>query len=212
MSIKSKSVKWLLSGSIGNEIWCIRNGKNYKRTKPVSVHNPRTPGQLEQRARFSVMVKFLQPLKDFLRVGFESQAGAMSPFNAAMSLNYKNALSGTYPDFKINYSKVMVSRGNLPGPKQPAVISNIPGKVDFTWVDNSSEYNARGDDMVLLLVYNPDRQEAINFFGGNSRYKGWQSVTLPLSFAGDEVQCYIAFQNAGQSQVSDSQYLGSLRV
>lgn len=68
------------------------------------------------------------------------------------------------------------------------------------------------DDKVLLVVYNPAKLQAVSVVGGNTRVEGSQSITVPALFLGDEVQCYIAFQNANQSVLSDSQYIGSLVI
>lgn len=212
MSFGKNSIDCMLSGSIGNEVWYIRNGINYKRKKAVSVSNPKTQGQLDHRARFTALIKFLQPLKDLLRVGFESQTGNMSAFNAAMSCNYKTAIGGAYPEFRIDYSKVMVSCGKLTGAFHPAVTSTITGKVDFTWEDNSCFDDAWADDRVMLVVYSIDRQEAVTIIGGHFRAGGSQRIALPALFSGDEVQCFIGFQNARQSIVSDSKYVGGLVV
>ncbi|MGQ7870809.1 DUF6266 family protein [Sunxiuqinia sp. sy24] len=47
-------------------------------------------------------------------------------------------------------------------------------------------------------------------WGGNTRTSGSQVVTVPATFSGDELSCYIAFQNENQSEVSNSTYLGEV--
>ncbi|MBN2174659.1 MAG: hypothetical protein JW731_11030 [Bacteroidales bacterium] len=44
------------------------------------------------------------------------------------------------------------------------------------------------------------------------RSSGAQSVTVPATFAGDELHCYIASRNKKQSAVSNSTYLGEVLV
>ena len=213
MSIGKNSIHCILSGSIGNKVWVNRNGINYSRSKPVSVANPKSLAQLEHRARFTAMIKFLQPLKNFLRVGFESRTGNMSAFNAAMSCNLKMAVAGTYPEYRIDYSKVMVSRGKLPGALHPSVRLTPAGEIEFAWENNSKAIDVgRSDDKAMLVVYNPEKQEAVTIVGGNIRITGSQVIALPSHFAGDEVQCYIGFQNLRQSEVSESQYVGGIVV
>ena len=136
----------------------------------------------------------------------------MSPFNAAMSYNFKNALTGTYPDYCIDYSQARVSQGNLPGALNPQVRLTTAGEIEFTWEDNSFETDSMADDEVLLVMYNSSKQQAVFIVDGNTRFSEGQLITLPSTFIGDEIQCYIGFQNYRQSVFSDSQFIGSLIV
>ena len=178
----------------------------------ATISNPRTEAQMNQRAKFSAVLKFLQPLAPFLRIGFKNYAVGMTAFNAAMSINIQNALTGIYPSYDIDYSKAVVSRGTLPGALNPVTVSAIAGTVRFTWDNNSWETNASPDDQAVLVVYNPTKQAVVSVIGSITRAVGAQTVTLPNSFSGDEVQCYIAFINANQSVLSDSQYVMGLIV
>jgi hypothetical protein len=200
------------SGKVGTVIGGSWKGINYMRGKAASISNPQTEAQLDQRARFGAALKFLQPLTAFLRVGFKNYAVRMTAFNSAMSYNLNNALTGTYPDYSIDYASALVSRGSLPGALNPEVSSTAASVIDFTWDDNSTDSNATTDDKVLLVVYNPAKQQAVTVVGGNARTEGSQAVTVPASFTGDQVQCYIAFQNASQSVLSNSQHVGGLII
>ena len=212
MSTFNQGILGPFSGKVGTVIGGSWKGISYMRGIAASVSNPRTPAQLNQRAKFSTAIKFLQPLTSFLRIGFKNDAVKMSAFNAAMSYTVKNALTGTYPAFTIDYSKVYVSQGNLPGALNPTTVSATAGAVEFTWEDNSWEADASAEDQAVMVVYNPARQAAVSVIGGITRAVGAQTITLPDSFAGDEVQCYIAFINANQSVISNSQYVRGLIV
>jgi len=208
MSLRPKSILGLMSGSLGDQVWCILNGKNYVRSKPTRGSKPKTAKQLDHSARFSLMVRFLKTLTPFLRIGFKSQTAKMSAFNAAMSYNLMNAIAGIYPDYCIDYSKVMVSMGTLPEALHPTAESSLAGEIEFSWEDNR---NAMANDRVFLIIYNPAKEVA-TIEGCNARMEGGQTISLPADFSGDEVHCYIAFENAGQSVVSNSLYVGSLVV
>ena len=212
MSTFNQGILGPFSGKVGTVIGASWKGISYMRGIAATVSNPRTPAQLAQRAKFAAAIKFLQPLTPFLRVGYKSQAIQMSAFNAAMSYTVKNALTGTYPDYEIDYPKAMVSQGNFPGALNPATTSATANEVEFTWENNSWETDASPDDQAVLVVYNPIKQAAVSVVGGITRAVGAMAVTLPNSFAGDEVQCYIAFINANQSVISNSQYVSGLIV
>jgi hypothetical protein len=68
------------------------------------------------------------------------------------------------------------------------------------------------NDRAVLLVYHPEKGQAVTVLEGNMRTSGSQIVTLPTDFEGAEVQCYIAFRNASQTVMSDSRYAGGVVV
>jgi hypothetical protein len=212
MATITEGINGGFSGKYGTGIGYKWRDIDCVRSFPASVSNPRSQGQLDHRAKLATIVQFLKPLTPILRIGFDSQGVRMSAFNAAAKYNYRNALTGAYPDIVLDYSKVLVSCGTLTGALSPAVSSTTACQVDFTWENNSNGTVARPSDRVLLVVYNPRLQVAVTVEGGNNRESGRQSVTVPIPFQGDELQCYMAFENTREAVVSNSQYLGSIVV
>jgi len=211
MGTISKGILGGFSGKVGTVIGGVWKGIEYMRSIPASVSNPNTPAQLEQRSKFAAVVKFLKPLNSFLRIGFKNQAVKMSAFNAALKANFK-AITGIFPAITIDYSKVLVSLGSFPGALNPLAVAGIAGAIDFTWENNTWETDAMADDQALLIVYNPSKEAAVSFSGSVTRATGTQTITLPNSYTGDEVQCYIAFTNANGSVISTSEYVGGVIV
>jgi len=200
------------SGMVGNVIGASWKGIAYMRIRPTSVANPKTDAQLDQRMRFTVTLRFLQPLTQFLRIGFKNYAVKMSPFNSAMSWNLLNALQGTYPNYTIDYPNALVVRGKLSPALNQAAASTVAGTVLFTWDDNSDETDASPYDKNLLVVYNPEKNQAVTFSELGERADGTQSVTVPNSFSGDLVHCYIAFITVDGKLLSNSKYAGAVTV
>src|ERR1035437_6039718 len=212
MGTIKQGIMGAFSGKTGTVIGSSWKGIGVMRGIAPSIAIPNTPAQLAQRAKFSVAGKFLRPLIPFLRIGFKSQAVKMSGFNAAMKYNLEYALTGTYPAYDIDFSKALVSQGTLPGALNPEVPSSTAGEIEYSWENNSDDNNASKDDKVLLVVYNPVKKRAVTIVGGNTRIGGTQSVTLPNSFTGDEVQCYISFGTPTQSVISNSEFAGGVIV
>ncbi|MGE5427515.1 MAG: DUF6266 family protein [Methylococcaceae bacterium] len=212
MATNEKGILGGFSGKVGTVIGGSWNGVDYMRGIASEISNPQTEKQQNQRAKVATMVRFLRPMTNILRVGFKKQAVKMSAFNAATSYNLSHAINGFYPDFEIDYSKVMVSQGKLPGAINPQVSCPAGGKMKFTWQDNSSEKGAMPDDRALLVVYDQENGKVITEMKGNLRASQSQVITLPSSFEGAEVHCYLAFQNANQTVISDSRYAGEIVV
>lgn len=200
------------SGKVGTVVGGNWNGIDYMRSKESGRTDAKSIAQQNQRAKFLTVVQFLSPLKGFLPLGFKNRAVHMSPYNAATSYHLEKAITGTFPDYEIDYSKVMVSQGKLPGALNPTAISNSANEIGFSWDNNSAKIDAMGNDNAVLVVYNPVKQNAIWVVSGQTRIAGSQTITLPASFSGDEVHCYLSFQKANQTVISDSQFVCSLRV
>jgi len=102
-----------LSGKVGNVIGGNWKGIDYLRIKPSSVANPRTEGQVNQRNKFTISLEYLQANKDFIKLGYKAFATKKTEFNAAMSYVLNNGISGSAPNFSVDYSLALLSRGSL---------------------------------------------------------------------------------------------------
>ena len=212
MGTISKGILGGFSGKVGTVIGSSWKCIEYMRSLAASVSNPNSPAQLDQRARFNTVLQFLKPLTAFLRMGFKNKAVKMSGFNAAMSYNFSNALKGIYPAYEMDYTLVLVSQGSLPQALNPAAVSTTAGKIAYSWEDNSTDVDAMAYDKSVLVVYNPIKKRAITLEGGNTRMSESQVINVPASFSGDTVQCYLSFQTANGSVISNSQYVNGLIV
>jgi hypothetical protein len=198
-----------LSGKVGNIIGGSWKGIDYIRIKPSSVANPRTPGQVNQRNKFTLTLEYLEATSDFIKIGYKSFAVKKTEFNAAMSYVLNNAVGGIAPNFTIDYSSALLSRGPLSGVLNGTTDLATAGQVSFNWGDNSAEGNANATDKAMVLVYNPSKKESISILDAADRTVGSQVVTIPNTYAGDTVELFMAFVSADGTQVSNSVYLGS---
>jgi len=197
-----------LSGKVGNVIGGSWKGIDYIRIKPTSVANPRTTGQVNQRNKFTATIEFLQPNKEFINVGYKSYAIKKTAFNAAMSEILGNAITGIAPDFSVDYSAALLSKGSLSGVLNPSTDLTTTGQVSFSWDDNSTESNANATDKAMLLVYNPSKKESTYILAGAERNVGNEVVNIPSTYVGDTIELFMAFV-AVDGKVSNSSYVGS---
>ena len=212
MGVINQGILGGVSGKVGNVVGGSWKGIDYLRIMPASIANPKTAAQLDQRSKFVTVLNFLQPLKDVLRVGFKSYAIRMSQFNSAMSYNLKNAITGVYPDYTIDYSQALLSRGALAPALNGLASSMVAGIVSFEWDDNSGDGNAATDDKALLVVYNPVKNEAVVILDGANRMNGSQEIAVPTNYSGDQVEAFIGFVSADGLTVANSKHVGSFAV
>ena len=200
------------SGKVGTVVGSSWKGIAYMRSLAQNVRNPRTVPQLKQRGKFALTVAFLKPLTGLLRIGWKQYAHRQSPFNAATSYTIANAITGAHPNFSIDPSKVLISRGTLTPAANASAVSGTSGTVTITWDDNSGSSTAKQTDKALLAVVNPDKSEAVFDTAGAARSVGTQNLTVPGDWAGATVEAYIGFISEDGKEVANSIHLGTITL
>lgn len=208
-----------VSGKVGNVVGGRWKGVDYLRAMPASVNNPRTQAQLNQRGRFITMLRFLQAVLGFVRIGFKTYAVKMSPYNAAMSYNIRHGVSGAFPDYSISYDDVLLARGNLRSVSGVSLSSPAPGEVQVAWDDNSSMHHAQSSDRLMVLIYHEAQNDAFYEFNAGVRSDAQLTLQLPNFLSGEQVHVWLALTNlpelivAGdRNSISNSVYAGSVMV
>ena len=180
-------------GKLGTAVGSTWKGLNVLRSRPPRKRTgPASESQLEVQAKFSLMIKFLQPLTDLLNRTFKKSAGNMSGANKAFSEN-KKAVAGAYPAFTIDYPKVILSTSSLGNGGGPIAKSAEAGKLVFTWTDNSNDVKKMLiSDLAFVAAYN----EELNSWAYEPKAATRNAGTFTLDvaeFSGKPVQTYIGF-------------------
>lgn len=196
------------SGKVGTVIGFVRNGVACMRGLAMTYNDANTQAQQSQRSKFGLVGSFIRPFTSLFNFTYSNMPG--TAINAAFSEIINHAIKGIYPAFEIDYPKVMVSKGTLLGAENPAVISVVPGKIDFSWDDNSADGNASFDDLAICVVYNPILKKVISEIGA-TRTLGTLTVTVPDAYIGSTVQTYLAFKSKA-GKYSDSEYVAQVEV
>ncbi|HHV84965.1 MAG TPA: hypothetical protein GXX42_03975 [Petrimonas sp.] len=195
------------SGKVGTVVGGTWKGIHYMRSLPTSVRNPRTEAQMKQRTKFLIIINFLKPITPFIRTGFKAYANKQTAFNAAMSYNVSNAISGDFPDFKLDYPNALVSRGSLL-PAEDATATVAEDKMTFAWADNSGTSNAQATDKAMALMYNSVKGEAVFDTASAERSAKTANLAIPAGWTGDTVEIYLGFVSEDGSLIANSVYLG----
>lgn len=210
MATVTGSIMGFFKGKIGNAISYQLNGKNVVKSLPEkSAKNKRgSVMQNVNRSKFTKMQHFLQPILYFIRVGFniEAHSRQMSAHNVAKSYNMLNAFS---PEGEIDYSKVLVSFGNLPGPLTAQVETDDTG-LHFSWtnpIDSSGIYRS---DQVMLLAYCPSDGSAEMMLSGARRKAEKESLELWKNKTPLPYHTWIAFISDDRQHISMSTYVGEV--
>lgn len=203
-----------LSGTIGPVVGATWRGIPYIRTKPIKANRKRkkktSDAQAATRIRFAMAVKLLREMREILELGFRDEAVEKTGMNAAISYTMKHAITGEFPDFRIAYDHVLISRGKLPNVEQATVISDEPQAIRFNWQNNEGMGKASGEDRVLMVAYNVE-EEAEVFKIDTTRQAG-TAVLGMRGFSGRTVHTWLSFISADNKDVASSVYTGMVVV
>ena len=200
-----------IRGKLGDLVYYSYRGKRIVRRASTGKRINSSQIQLEHQAKFKVMGNFLRSLHDFLKVTYKVYNRNKTGYQKAFSENYRVALSGTYPSFSIDYSKVRLGNGILPNAMDPLVNSPEPGKLVFSWGENDKGDRSMSSDQFYVAIYSEKFKQWYFNFKNAERYKKFCRVDATY-FSGTRVQVYIGFVSADGKQVSTPLYTGALTV
>jgi hypothetical protein len=119
------------------------------------------------------------------------------------------ALTGTFPDYQLNFQQVLISKGNLLMPRHAAVSKMKGHRIYFSFTDNSNPVDSSATDKVILVAYSKKLNQAIFSLDAGTR-KDCEAVLKAPSLRGSEVETWIGFINEEETEVSNSVYTGRI--
>ena len=200
------------SGRVGTVIGGHWKGIAYMRSLPAQVSNPKTLPQKQQRAKFLLTLNFLKPLIEVIRVGWKLYANKQSQFNAALAYTVSNAITGDYPDYEIDPTKVLISRGALTSAVNPNVSAIGSNTVSVSWIDNSGIGTASPDDKALIAIINFSKNQVASSICEALRSDAATTLMLPADWIGENVDVYLGFVSDDRKQIANSIYVGVVQV
>ena len=195
------------SGKVGAVVGYQWRGINVMRSLPKKSERPRSEKQLANEMRMKLVMSFLKPITEFIRVGYQRAADglSMTPFNIAVSYHKKNAIGGSYPDLYFDYSKARVSTGTLP-PAESLTAEWTEEGILFSW-DASADDSLVKEQNTMIIVHLPETQGWDIRTSGIVRGTGQHLFALPAELIGKEIHAYVAFNRTLTDEMSDSRYV-----
>ncbi len=213
MGSYSKGILGPFRGKVGAVIGYSWRGKDLMRGLPKESTTTATAAQLEQRAKFSTVIKFLTPIKSILSAYFGKEQKAKSPFNLATGYHLNEALlPGPDDTWLIDYPKVLISRGDLRGVDNPAVAARGVGELELTWTDNSGQGSADATDVLVAVVYCTEMNEFVQFNPAATRADATTTLAIPAYLSGSLAEVWVTFVTANGNLAAISSYAGSVTV
>jgi hypothetical protein len=196
-----------VSGRVAHVIGSSRNGVAYLKGPYKKQRKPSEGAEAANQTKFKMAHQWLNPLLNFVRVGFLMYKKTSGAYNAAKSNLLLNAFENGPDGMFINPAKVKLSIGSLPLPND-IKIELIEGNVfKFSW-DPSWMDGTHGDDQAMLVVYGLEKSRAYATATGEFRRTGSYLMRI-YAESGATYHTYIAFNSVDRTRQSDSIYLGA---
>ncbi|PWG81929.1 DUF6266 family protein, partial [Pararcticibacter amylolyticus] len=164
-------------------------------SEPAQLNKRRSaassPAQTATRKKFSLAVRFLNPLIPVLNQVYKSGQKYKKGYNAAFSHMLMHAITGDYSGFDIDYSRVRLSNGRLI-PPSGVKVSVSDQTMTLTWGVVINHY-AWEDDEAVAVLYDQEKDLFVMKEGEAVRRDGTWSFTCPGQFLGDTVHTYLFF-------------------
>ncbi len=181
-------------------------GKNYLRVASVPT-NPRTPKQVEHRGKFGYINRVMRSFYPVFKTTFGGNVGIRKGINIA----FKNAILGDFPDYTLDYSQLQFTDGGLYQTGLTIAEKSDPNSVKIDW-DYADMAGNNADDLVNLIFYNENTDQAILKQTVVNREETTVTVELPVIWSGGKIHCWMYFTSPNRVMSSISQYIDMIQL
>jgi hypothetical protein len=199
------------NGTVGHVVATKWKGKDIVKNSPEKTNKKASLSQVDQRSRFKLANDFLGHFSHFIAVGYRAVGKKRIPINVALAYHLENAVTGVYPEYELDYSKVKLSLHKAIDPViKPELLMQSEGVLTVIWeMPRMRSITTKSDDLAYIMCYNSTKRKSLEF---QITRRSDLSVTLAMSefYKGDELHCWIFFVSADGKFTSDTQYLGSV--
>jgi len=195
-----------ISGRHGNAVAVTtKDGRCFLRvyTKPK---DPTTPKQLAHQAKFGLVSKELSCLGTIFKITFNDKRGK----NKAVSLAYKNCIVGEYPNFTLDYSKMIFTVGNLDITGRVTATVSGGTTIKLEW-ESSVFSHSNPNDTLNLVFFNESSKKGLLKHNLAERTMGSVFLEMPAIWAGAQIHCWLYFTSQGGIN-SPSQYVSLIQL
>jgi len=163
--------------------------------------------QVKQREKFKLIAHFLAPLNKITAKYFGQYQGSKSRTNLAMSHQLLETVVESGEDFEIDYSKVVITKGNLPQVTVTDIVKEN-NEIDISWNTNMTSKIAKGDDKIVPILYSTSQK--MFYLPEETVMRSEQSIQIPLpeAWVGNEIVLWLVVVNAKETDCSISSFLG----
>ena len=194
---KTPKMKWI---SLSDGTSVIRREKS----KPISET------QAKQRMRWTMSTRFAITIKEALNFS-SCYLKNMTSINYAVKNIFSDCFTGDYPDYKLNYSNILISKGRVKPLLYPRLKISARGRGKLDWLIEKGESGAYGvlqpGDELCVLLYNESKDTT--FFLPDIKMPKVPEIVFKQPYANkkDKLHCWVYGIHRYPTVSSDSLYV-----
>ena len=195
MAISQNPITGRMRQKMSNVVFSTVYSQNVVRSKPLTVRNPRTTGQVNHRDYFTKVVQLCKILKTVEGVAKRSSRTGRNPKMSAYSYlikGFMNAEDRTTTPYKPIWSNVDLGPGEIGPVEFTGSLSS--GELSFFWDPNYLPINAKNTDVLVLVIIDFATMEIYVVKGTTQRDNGGTEYPLTGHFTNtNTAKAVIAF-------------------
>ena len=201
MGIIRRGILGGFSGKVANVVGSSWKGIAVMRALPLSVTNPKTVGQVEQRSAFSIISKFASSiLTVWVKPLWDRSAQSMSGYNAFIQQNVDTVKADKTLDIK----NLVMSKGKLGQTATTGMGSAIANQISLEWDGTPSGSFQMSTDKFYALVFNEENKLIGSTSAVVARDREQMSIDVTDINAGDKLLAVSCFAREDGTIVGDA--------
>ena len=162
------------------------------RSNPGTIRNPKTPEQLVQRAKMSLLVDLARRMAPVIKVGFKPLATQKTVYNAFVQTNVPFVEVDEDFNATLTPEQMVCSSGVLTEPEVSANWDADSSQVVLTHTKEEVTGLSAKDDKVYAGLFEKERRESMLIELSDRKNDGTKQVTLPKRWNKENL-CIYAF-------------------
>lgn len=204
MAIIPQGILGGVKNKIGSVVGSSWKGIPVLKSKPLSVANPRTAGQVSQRDAFKLASEIgSQILASWIKPFWDRSASKMSGYNSWVKANVQFMAGGIIAD----YSDLIMSNGKLTTADSIALIADdSSNSITITPTVGTLNQFSASSDIAQVVYYNATKDYWIVSGNLGNRSASPYTISDTVMATGDVLHVWLAFKRSDLTYVSPSTY------
>lgn len=177
---------------LANTVMYRRYSQGIMRSNPGTIRNPKTPEQLVQRAKISLLVDLSRRMAPVIKIGFKPLATKQTVYNAFVQTNLPLVEVDENFNATLAPERMLCSDGVLTEPDVSAAWDAEESKVVLTHAAEEVVGLCAKDDKVYAGLFEKKRRESVLVELSDRRNEVTRQVALPKRWSKENL-CIYAF-------------------
>jgi len=212
MATQQKGIMGPISGKVGDKVYSSRNGTCYVKSLPKKSTKAASPAQINQRHKLRIAARLISKIQNFLSASAKGKPLQYFGVGFAMKTILTEAISGKFPDLKIDYDRIKLSKGSLELPQLQRFELDSNRLLQIGWYAQPGVCGYISDQLVVFFCEESHGRIWVSPVKNTIRRDGELAIDFSSAKAGQVIHCWLAFKSVETRTYSQSIYAGMIVI